>query len=256
MYGNIQTTPLKVAIFFRYSHCINLDYYVDLLNMLNALLTEEWLGYREQIHCVQTVFTILHDQADSINLDPTRFYTSLYSNLLHTHASRTHGDCLLVLKTLSDVLVKRRKKITNKRTIGFVKRMSTLSLQLLHNGSLGILALIKQILIQNRSLDILLDLDSSLGDGDYHAEVNDPEYCNAASTGLYELILLQKHYHPVVSKFARHIANGAPATGEGSLPIQFSKRYEDVLYLLFLYSRILSFSVLQSQSNNRTRFQK
>ncbi|KAI4467923.1 nucleolar complex protein 3 [Holotrichia oblita] len=216
----------------KYSHCINLEYYVDLLNMLNALLTEEWLGYREQIHCVQTVFTILHDQGDSINLDPTRFYTSLYSNLLHTHASTTHGDCHLVLKTLSDVLVKRRKKITNKRTIGFVKRMSTLSLQLLHNGSLGMLGLIKQILIQNRSLDILLDLDSSLGDGDYHAEVNDPEYSNASSTGLYELTLLQKYYHPVVSKFAKHIVNGAPATGEGSLPIQFSKRYGNVLYML------------------------
>lgn len=193
--------------------------------MLNGLLSKEWLGYREQIHCVETVFSMLHDQGDSINLDPTRFYTSLYSNLLHTHASKTYGNCNLVLKALSDVLIRRRKKITNKRTLGFVKRILTLSLQLLHNGSLGMLALAKQSLIQNKSVDILLDLDFSIGDGDYQPEINDPEYCNASSTALYELTFLVKHYHPIVSKFAKHIANGAPSTGEGSLPTEFRKRY-------------------------------
>ncbi|KRT86469.1 hypothetical protein AMK59_2205, partial [Oryctes borbonicus] len=217
----------------KFSHCINLDYYVDLLNMLNALLSEEWLGYREQIHCVQTVFTILHDQGDTINLDPTRFYTSLYSNLFYVHASKTHKDYQLLLKALSDVLVRRRKKITNKRTIGFVKRIATLSLQLLHNGSLASLALIKQILTQNKAVDVLLDPDSSVGDGDYQAEVNDPEYCNASTTALYELSLLRNHYHPVVSKFAKNVANGAPSTGEGSLPIQFSKSSPEQLFIDF-----------------------
>lgn len=201
-----------------------MDYCIDLLNLLNGLLNEDRLGYREQIHCIQTVFSILHNQGDAINLDPTRFYICLYGNLLETHASKTYGNCAAILKALYEVLVKRRKKITSKRTIGFVKRISTLSLQLQHNGSLGMLALIKQILMLNKSADILLDLDSSVGNGDYQAELNDPEYCNAFSTALYELALLRNHYHPIVAKYSKHIANGMPSTGEGSLPLQFSKR--------------------------------
>lgn len=135
----------------KFAHCINLEYYVDIVNVLNQLLNEDWLGYREQLHCIQTIFIMLSGQGEAINIDPTRlvlhifcissfksflcrFYTNLYKDLLTTHAGRNHEITLTLLKTLIDALIKRRKKITNKRTINFVKRLGTLSLQLLHNG--------------------------------------------------------------------------------------------------------------------------
>lgn len=193
------------------------------MNILDNLLKEDWIGYREQLHCVQTVFAILSGQGEAINVDPTRFYSNLYKGLLTTNASKNHTNFLILLKTLVDALVKRRKKITNKRTLSFVKRLATLSLQLLHNGSLGSLGLIKNLMQLNRSVDVLLDLDTSFGEGKYQPELEDPEYTNASSTALYELNLLVKHYHPVVAKYAKNIAFGVPASGEGSLDPEYSK---------------------------------
>lgn len=120
-------------------------------------------------------------------------------------------------------LIKRHKKITGKRMIGFAKRLSTLSLQLLHNSSLSCLCLVKSILQMNKSVDVLLDLDTSVGDGKFQPELDDPEYCNAATSALFEMTLLRRHYHPIVSKYALHVASGVPATGNGSLPPEISK---------------------------------
>lgn len=56
----------------KFAHCINLEYYVDIVNVLNQLLNEDWLGYREQLHCIQTIFIMLSGQGEAINIDPTR----------------------------------------------------------------------------------------------------------------------------------------------------------------------------------------
>ncbi|XP_050299793.1 nucleolar complex protein 3 homolog [Anthonomus grandis grandis] len=214
----------------KFAHCINLEYYVDIVNVLNKLLSEDWLGYREQLHCIQTIFIMLSGQGEAINIDPTRFYVTLYKDLLKTNAGRNHENTFIVLKTLIDSLIKRRKKITNKRIINFVKRLATLSLQLLHNGSLGCLGLIKTLMQLNRSVDILLDLDSSGGEGKFQPEIEDPEFANASNSALFETILLRRHYHPVVGKFARNIASGVPATGDGSLPLEYGKLTVEQLY--------------------------
>lgn len=209
----------------RFAHCINLEYYIDLVNVLDGLLKEEWLGYREKLHCIQTVFSILAGQGEALNLDPTRFYTTLYKAILTVHASKNHHCFIILLQTLVVALIKRHKKITAKRMIGFTKRLSTLSLQLLHNSTLGCLCLIKNVLQMNKAVDVLLDLDTSVGDGKYQPELDDPEYCNAATSALFEMNLLCKHYHPIVSKYALHIANGVPTTGNGSLPPEIGKWY-------------------------------
>lgn len=75
----------------------------------------------------------------------------------------------------------------------------------------------------NRSVDILLDLDTSVGEGKYQPEIDDPEFANASNTALFETVLLSRHYHPVVRKLAKNIASGVPATGDGSLPLEYGK---------------------------------
>ncbi|XP_050510797.1 nucleolar complex protein 3 homolog isoform X3 [Diabrotica virgifera virgifera] len=218
----------------KYAHCINLEYYVDIVNVLDNLLKEDWLGYREQLHCIQTAFAILGGQGEALNLDPLRFYNNLYKELLTINASSKKSDSTLILiKTLNEALVRRRKKITSKRMLGFTKRLAQLSLQLTHDGSMGCLSLIKTIMQLSRSTDILLDLDPSTGEGKYDPEIDDPEYSNASSSALYELMLLSKHYHPIVSKFGRNIASGAPSAGEGSLPGEYAKSAADQLYIDF-----------------------
>lgn len=89
-------------------------------------------------------------------------------------------------------MIRRRKQISMQRLLAFIKRMSTLSLQVLPNGTLALLCLIKQILQVNSSTDILLDSDdASLGQGIFLPEMEEPEYCNANATLLWELIPLQ-----------------------------------------------------------------
>nr|CAD7588236.1 unnamed protein product [Timema genevievae] len=223
----------------KFAHCINLEFYHDLVEVLNRLVEEESLGHRAQLHCVQTVFTILSGQGDVVNIDPSRFYRHLYKNLLHIRAGRNHGDLLIVLQTLDTVLIRRRKKISQQRVLAFTKRLATMSTQLLHNGALGCLALIKTVMQLNKSVDILLDPDSSIGQGIYFPELDEPEYCNANSTALWELLPLRRHYHPTVRKFSENILKGVPSTGEGSLPPHLSKLSADQLFTEFDPSEVV-----------------
>lgn len=192
----------------KFAHCINVDFYVDLINILDNLMKDDWLDYSEQQRCIQTVFLILSQQGDILNLDPTRFYTGAYENLLTIHASKNYKDFSIVLETLTYALLKRHKRITSKRMTSFLKRITTLSLQLLHNGTLGCLGIVKSLFQLNKTLDILLDMESAPGDGKYLPELNDPEYSNASATALYELALLHSHYHPTVVEYANYIGHG------------------------------------------------
>lgn len=158
-----------------------------------------------------------------MNIDPLRFYGHLYRNLFIINAGKNYNDFLIILRTLNDVLIKRRKHITQYRLLAFIKRILILCLQLLHNGTLSSLCIVKNVMQLTSTIDIILDTDTSIGTGKYNPELDDPEYCNASCTSLYELSLLNRHYHSIVRKFATNIALGVPATGEGSLPPEIGK---------------------------------
>lgn len=181
------------------------------------------LGYREQLHCVQTVFTILSGQGEVLNIDPLRFYGHLYRNLFVCNAGKNHDDFQIILKTLNEVLVRRRKNITQSRLMAFIKRIVMLSMQLMNNGTLACLGIVKTVMQLTSSLEILLDTDTSIGSGKYDPYLDDPEYCNANCTSLYELSALSRHFHPIVRKLAIHIAHGVPASGDGSLAPEIGK---------------------------------
>ncbi|XP_057663387.1 nucleolar complex protein 3 homolog [Diorhabda carinulata] len=237
--NNTKTLGVCLEGLAKYAHCINLEFYVDIVNVLDNLLKEDWLGYREHLHCIQTVFAILGGQGEALNLDPLRFYNGLYKELLNINVSSKNSENILILiRTLSEALIKRRKKITNKRILGFIKRLSQLCLQLAHDGTLGCLGIIKSLIQLSRSTDILLDLDPTTGEGKYNPEIDDPEYSNAWSSALYELLYLTRHYHPIVGKFARNIANGAPSTGEASLPGEYNKSTAEQLFTDFSMSEM------------------
>ncbi|KAH8344358.1 hypothetical protein KR084_010176, partial [Drosophila pseudotakahashii] len=207
-----------------FAHVINLEFFSDLIDVLNRILEDQdELGYRERLHCVQTIFVILSGQGEVLNIDPIRFYQHFYRNMLAVQAGKNHDDFTIILRTLDEVLVKRRRNMSQQRLMAFVKRLLTGSLHLLHNGTLATLGTIKQTFQLTSVLDNLLDTDTSIGSGRYDPELDDPEYCNAASTSLYELALLSRHYHPTVRRMANHIAHGVPASGEGALPTDIGK---------------------------------
>lgn len=217
----------------KFAHLINLEFYQDLVYILSRLMNSGELDLHQQLLCIQTVFTMLSGYGEALNIDSTIFYTHLYRCMLSVHAGETYSETELILKTLDTVVIKRRKRITQQRSLAYIKRLATVTLQLLHNGSLGCLGLIRNVMQLNSATDILLELDSVVGQGLYLPELEDPEHCNAGSTALYELTALRRHYHPTVCKMADHIVKNVPTSGDGSLPPDLSKMSSLDLYKEF-----------------------
>uniref|UniRef100_A0A8C9Y4L7 Nucleolar complex protein 3 homolog n=1 Tax=Sander lucioperca TaxID=283035 RepID=A0A8C9Y4L7_SANLU len=199
-----------------FAHLINLEFFDDLLNVLQNLIQSGDLTNRESLHCIQTVFTILSGQGDVLNIDPLNFYSQLYRMLPRLHAGAPNDDIIIVLRCLDAMLTRRRKQVTLQRAMAFVKRLSTLSLHVLPNASVGLLAASRATVHAFPRCDLLLDNEVQ-GSGFYLAELDEPEHCNSQNTALWELQPLQRHYHPVVRRLALHLSHGAPSEGSAAL---------------------------------------
>ncbi|XP_030630348.1 nucleolar complex protein 3 homolog [Chanos chanos] len=207
----------------KFAHLINLEFFDDLLTVLHNLILSGDLTYRESLHCILTSFHILSGQGDVLNVDPLKFYTHLYKTLLTLHAGRSNEDTGIVLQCLDVMLTKRRKQVTLHRALAFVKRLSTLSLHVLPDSSVGILAANRSLMHAFPKCDILLDNEMQ-GSGVYLPELDEPEYCNPQNTSLWELHALKNHYHPIVRRLATHLMVGAPSEGAGALSMELSRK--------------------------------
>ncbi|MGH0136924.1 UNVERIFIED_CONTAM: hypothetical protein FKN15_008498 [Acipenser sinensis] len=207
----------------KFAHLINVEFFDDLLIVLHKLVESGDLSYRESLHCIQTAFHVLSGQGDVLNIDPLKFYTHLYKTLLRLHAGTANDDMIIVLQCLDVMLTKRRKQVSVQRALAFIKRLTTLSLQVLPNSTIGILATNRVLMHTFPKSDILLDNESQ-GSGIYLPELDEPEYCNPQNTSLWELHTLQRHYHPIVRKFAAHLIVGAPSEGSGALNVDLSRK--------------------------------
>ncbi|XP_062234449.1 nucleolar complex protein 3 homolog [Platichthys flesus] len=206
-----------------FAHLINLEFFDDLLNVLQNLIQSGDRTNRESLHCIQTVFTILSGQGDVLNIDPLTFYSQLYWMLPRLHAGAPNDDIIILLRCLDTLLIRRRKQVTLQRAMAFVKRLSTLSLHVLPNASVGLLAANRATMHSFPKCDFLLDNEVQ-GSGFYLPELDEPEHCNAQNTALWELHTLQRHYHPVVRQFAAHLSRGAPSEGSAALGMELSRR--------------------------------
>ncbi|XP_021431464.2 nucleolar complex protein 3 homolog [Oncorhynchus mykiss] len=213
----------------KFAHLINLEFFDDLLNVLQHLIQSGDLTYRESLHCIQTAFNILSGQGDVLNIDPLNFYSHLYKTLLKLNAGASNDDISIVLRCLDVMLTKRRKQVTLQRALAFVKRLSTLSLHTLPNATVGILASNRTLMHTFPKCDILLDNEAQ-GSGVFLPELDEPEYCNPQNTALWELHTLKRHYHPVVRRFATHLCAGAPSEGSGALIVQLARRHPVELF--------------------------
>lgn len=214
----------------KFAHTINIEFYADLIELLNNLLENVELGYREQLHCIQTVFIILSGQGDVLNIDPARFYSHFYKNLLYVNAGKNHDDMETILKTLDIILFKRRRNVTYHRYVSFVKRLSTLCLQVLPNGSLGLISLIRSCIHMNQKLDILLDTEAVVGSGKFDPFNDEPEFANANCSALYESTCMARHYHPTIRKMITNILKNSDTvpinSGRTLAPGEFYSAYD------------------------------
>uniref|UniRef100_A0A1S4H4E9 NOC3-like protein n=2 Tax=Anopheles gambiae TaxID=7165 RepID=A0A1S4H4E9_ANOGA len=214
----------------KFAHTINIDFFADLVELLNNLLENVELGYREQLHCIQTVFIILSGQGEVLNIDPARFYSHFYKNLLYVNAGKNHDDMQTIIKTLDVILFKRRRNVTYHRYVSFVKRLATLCLQVLPNGCLGLISLIRSCMHMNQQLDILLDSEAVVGSGKFDPFTDEPEFANANCTALFESSCLVRHYHPLIRKMVMNVLKGSDSvpinSGRTLTPDEYYTNYD------------------------------
>lgn len=212
-----------------FAHLINLEFFDDLVSVLQRLVQSGNLSNRESLHCIQTVFTILSGQGDVLNIDPLKFYSQLYSVLLQLHAGSSNEDVLITLRCVDAMFPRRRKHVTLQRVMSYLKRLSTLSLHTLPNASIAVLAANRMLLQTFPRCDALLDTEVQ-GSGCFLPELNEPEHSNAHNATLWELLLLQKHFHPTVRTLAVHLSHGAPTDGSKALSAELCRRAPEDLF--------------------------
>jgi len=104
---------------------------------------------------------------------------------------KTHDDAKMVISAAESVVIKRRKHLSLQRLLAYTKRAATLALQVLPNATLGLLTILRQIFQLSKACGIMLDCDASFGRGVYQPELEEPEYCNAGASAVWELLALQ-----------------------------------------------------------------
>lgn len=248
-----QRSPLLPAVLeglAKFAHLINVEFFDDLLVVLHSLIESGDLSYQESLHCVQTAFHILSGQGDVLNIDPMKFYTHLYKTLFKLHAGATNEGVETVLQCLDVMLTKRRKQVSQQRALAFIKRLCTLALHVLPNSSIGILATNRILMHTFPKTDLLLDNESQ-GSGVFLPELDEPEYCNAQNTALWELHALRRHYHPIVQKFAVHLIAGAPSEGSEALKPELSRRSAAELFEAYSMAAMTFNPPVESSNSKR-----
>uniref|UniRef100_A0A8C6FBK7 Nucleolar complex protein 3 homolog n=1 Tax=Monodon monoceros TaxID=40151 RepID=A0A8C6FBK7_MONMO len=248
-----QRSPLLPAVLeglAKFAHLINVEFFDDLLVVLHSLIESGDLSYQESLHCVQTAFHVLSGQGDVLNIDPMKFYTHLYKTLFKLHAGATNEGVEIVLQCLDVMLTKRRKQVSQQRALAFIKRLCTLALHVLPNSSIGILATNRILMHTFPKTDLLFDNESQ-GSGVFLPELDEPEYCNAQNTALWELHALRRHYHPIVQRFAAHLIAGAPSEGSEALKPELSRRSPAELFEAYSMAAMTFNPPVESSNSKR-----
>ncbi|KAL8621272.1 hypothetical protein ACOMHN_008097 [Nucella lapillus] len=199
----------------KFTHLISVDFFHDLYAVFNKLIESEALSQVETLHCVQTAFRILSGQGVALNIDPLKFYTHLYTALLHIHAGCSPDDAASILDTVDAAIIRRKKQVTQQRVLAFVKRLSTMSLHQLPQASAAFLAMARCMVSMFPYADILYDQEAC-SSGVYMPFLQEPEHCHASSAVLWELHSLKKHFHPDVKRLANALLHKS-AANQGDL---------------------------------------
>ncbi|XP_071089504.1 nucleolar complex protein 3 homolog [Haliotis cracherodii] len=239
----------------RFAHLINIEFFDDLFKVFQSLITSGDLTYRESLHCVQTAFTILTGQGSALNIDPMTFYKQLYQMLFKVHAGRSSDDVPIILDCLDLMISRRRKQVSQQRILSYMKRLSTLTLQQMPHSVLGLLSTIRGLIQGFPCTDRLFDNEAE-GSGVFRPDIEDPEHCNAQNSVVWELTLLQHHFHPVVRQYTAHISRMAPSTGEGQLAPNLARVAPKDLYRRYdLTQHILDTSIPAQVKTKKKKFQ-
>lgn len=147
-----------------------------------------------------------------------RFYRALYSSLLNKELPFSTKAPLFLSLFLKAV----KEDVSTTRTVAFAKRLLQVALEAPSNFACGCLIVLSQILKESPSLWNTINDAEEIDDenqngtaGLYDPGKRDPQYAQAQTSCLWELLPLSQHAHPSVSAMAKSILAGVPVQYNG-----------------------------------------
>ncbi|VDK18354.1 unnamed protein product [Anisakis simplex] len=247
----------------KFAHLLNVEFFDDIVSALQTLVDQQHMKVLDSLHCIHAVFVILSGEGSAINVDPYRFYKSIYRIMndipFEKRSDVRDREMILLLKSLHLMINHRRKQVILCRVAAFVKRLLHISFLLPTNYTIAILCAIRTFFISHPRLNSMLECDdddrsvvnkSSALDV-FIPEVNDPDCCNALSTSIIlETDLLSKHPNAIISQLAKNIRAACPSSGANRVSADLSNWFVSFQSLIislifhFLFSCCYFVSVL------------
>ncbi|KAH7722396.1 Protein C37H5.5 [Aphelenchoides avenae] len=212
----------------KFAHLINVEFFDDLVSALEEIVDQKHLSTTDSLHCIRTVFVILSGEGQALNIDPIKFYKSLYSTVpnipFQKDKNRQRKDVRLLVECLEIMLNKRRKLVPLVRVAAFAKRLLAVAFVLPDDLSTAILACLRTVFVAHPRLVCLVEDESdAVANGIFNADMNDPDCSNALSTSAVpELNKLRNRRNKVVAAFADNILHNIASTGAHRLNPQWS----------------------------------
>lgn len=207
-----QNSPLLPVVLqgvARWCHLLNVDFMFEIVSALLKLLQQGNLPLQSALYCAITAFQALKNSGDVFRVDLSSYYHFVYSRLLQMPFVRPPSQEEWQVEPVEEVaaqclqlmLSSKSYRMAN-RSAAFCKRLATVALHSTPGAAIGLLQLCRRIIATDSRLDQLVDPEEAGTVDVFSPEVDDPDNCNPFSTSLFELLLLQEHYHPHVKMFA------------------------------------------------------
>uniref|UniRef100_A0A6B2KZ52 Nucleolar complex protein 3 homolog n=1 Tax=Arcella intermedia TaxID=1963864 RepID=A0A6B2KZ52_9EUKA len=205
--------PAALEGLAKFSHLINVDVLVDLLEMLRNMITSTTLNPISKLHCAITAFQTLKLQGQSLSLDLKTFFNAFFEILFDILPRVATTDNLIpaVLRCFQ-LMFKETKQLSLERVAAFIQRILMLSLYLTANSAIAFLSIANSLFNQYPKTQLLLD-NQYRGSGIFLPDVDDPEHQNALASTAWEFALLQNHAHPVLKHFAKLVVTMSDMEG-------------------------------------------
>jgi len=249
--------PAALEGLAKFSHLVNIDTVVDLLDVLKELLADvDSLPLEASLNCILTAFQTLEGPGREMQIDQKEYIAPLYTQLTRVGTEENSRKVTqILLQCLTAAFVKRREYSTV-RVAAFVKQIFAVAMHSPVYTSVPLIALVRQILQRYPSVHQILESESDvITSGTYTPDVVDPEHSNPFSTSAWELSNLKFHVHPQVREQAIAAAElkmiQLPAEAPDRLRKEISKD-ADELYISF--RRHAKRHPLASKGSSRKQF--
>uniref|UniRef100_A0A0M3INC7 CBF domain-containing protein n=1 Tax=Ascaris lumbricoides TaxID=6252 RepID=A0A0M3INC7_ASCLU len=214
----------------KFAHLLNVEFFDDIISALQSLIEQQHMRVLDSLHCVHAAFVILSGEGVAINVDPFRFYKSVYRLMTNVPFEKRpelrDREISVMLRTLDMMINLRRKQVSLCRVAAFVKRLLIICFILPSHCVVAILAGIRTFFVSHPRLSSMLESGEEVAaSGLFKPDVDDPDCCKALSSAVTsELSVLCKHSDPLVVQLAKHLRAGLPSSGAAHISAEISTR--------------------------------